>query len=415
MVVSVFGLGFVGLTTSLGLSEIGHKVYGYENNQSRSNMILAGKLPFLEPGLDLALEKHLNVDFFVQELNPISINESDVIFFCVGTPYSENGEADLNYLFQALNSTLELLDNTKKRVLVIKSTIPPSTTKDKIIPFVMGKHFDYNTRLFVANNPEFLREGYCWNDFMNSDRIVVGSESEEAHNILKQLYMNLNSPFYSVSTTTGEYIKYLSNTLLANLISFSNEMSMIANSIGGIDIKKAFNILHMDKRWANNSMKNYVYPGCGFGGYCLPKDTSAMYAVSVNKGYEPMLLKNSIEINNKIIPHLFSQVISKVKDLNSTIGILGLSFKPNSDDVRDSPSAKFIKLLNDNGYNNIYCYDPVAIHEFKKTYKLNCHYTTDLNGLLEKTENFILLTAWEEFKLIKLKPSQKLFDFRYFL
>ena len=183
MVVTVFGLGFVGLTTAVGFSQKGVKVYGYDVDQPRMETIEAGKLPFFEPGLDEALAYNLNRTFFPTRDMEAAVRESDCVYYCVGTPYGEEGQADLTYLYGAIESTLKCIDDDKFRVLVTKSTIPPSTTQEKIIPFVEKLGVSVGKQIGIANNPEFLREGHCWDDFMNADRIVVGVSDERSENV----------------------------------------------------------------------------------------------------------------------------------------------------------------------------------------------------------------------------------------
>ena len=196
--------------------------------------------------------------------------------------------------------------------------------------------------LGVANNPEFLREGHCWDDFIGADRIVLGCNDECSKEMLIRLYEPMNIPIFPVSHSTGEFIKYLSNTLLATLISYSNEMAEVADTIGGIDIADAFHILHMDKRWNECNMTSYVYPGCGYDGYCLPKDTCALLAQAQAKGCEAKILKEVIDTNDHR-PVTIARQIAKGLSTDQTIGILGLSFKPLSDDVRDTGAYKIIK------------------------------------------------------------------------
>ena len=296
--VTVFGLGFVGLTTALGFAHMGRTVYGIDVDEERKNSLRKGKLPFFEPDMDEILNECLDKTFFVTDDIEKAIAESEYIFYCVGTPYGKDGSADLTYLFHAIDTTVDAIKDDKFRVIITKSTIPPSTTLEKIVPYVRNK--GERTRFIgIANNPEFLREGHCWSDFMEADRIVLGVEDDRSELMLRALYSTMDVPIYAVSYNTGEFIKYLSNTLLATMISYSNEMAEVADTIGGIEIGKAFRILHMDKRWGDCNMKSYVYPGCGYGGYCLPKDTNALFAQAKEKGYEAQILKNVIALNDK--------------------------------------------------------------------------------------------------------------------
>ena len=413
MIITVFGLGFVGLTTALGFADKGNKVYGIEINPERVKVLESGNLPFHEPGLDEALIRNLNKNFFITDNLSKAISESDCIYYCVGTPYGEDGQADLTYLFDAIKNTLNELNDDKFRVIVTKSTIPPTTTKEKILPFIEEQGFKIGEHIGVANNPEFLREGYCWDDFINSDRIVLGVSDEKSEQKLKQLYHSFDCPIFTVSLNTGEFIKYLSNTLLATLISFSNEMSIIADNFGDIDVANAFRILHLDKRLKDSGIASYIYPGCGYGGYCLPKDTNAIYALSKSKGFTPEILENTIKTNGDM--HIFiTNKITRNIQKDDKIGILGLSFKPGSDDVRDTPAAKVINELIQQGYTNILAYDPLAVEEFKKYYDFNIKYT-DYENILEESDELVILTAWDEFRNVKNITDKAIIDCRYML
>ncbi len=447
MVITVFGLGFVGLTTALGFSEYGHKVYGVEVDANRLETIKRGKLPFLEPGLDEALIRHLKKNFFpiaTDELS-VAVAESDCIYYCVGTPYGKDGQADLGYLYSAIDQTLSLINDGRFPVLVVKSTIPPSTTEKKIVPFIEGwgakngkKNFIVGKEIGVANNPEFLREGHCWSDFMEPDRIVLGVSDQRSEQKLRELYSCVGVPVKCVSLNTGEFIKYLSNTLLATLISYSNEMSVVADTIGEIDVAQAFKILHMDKRWGGCNMASYVYPGCGYGGYCLPKDTNALYAVTRSSGFDAKILKNVIDTNDNMPDFIADRIVRRAEELFNSdktiqlkrkmasggsdvdakrmkIGILGLSFKPGSDDVRDAPSAKIIKALIARGYSNLSGYDPVANEEFKTHYNLPVNYCDTLNEIIEESDLLVIATAWPEFKEVCAKQPKSVVDCRYML
>lgn len=412
--VTVFGLGFVGLTTALGFAHLGYKVYGIDVDAERKRILRAGQLPFLEPKMQEVLQKHLNQNFIITDHAEEAVADSEYIFYCVGTPYGESGSADLTYLFSAIDTTIEAIKDDKFRVLVTKSTIPPSTTAEKIVPYVKAKgEIAKNTG--VANNPEFLREGHCWDDFMEADRIVLGCNDETSKNMLCKLYEPMKVPIVCVSHSTGEFIKYLSNTLLATMISYSNEMAQIADQIGGIDVGDAFHILHMDKRWNNCNMTSYVYPGCGYGGYCLPKDTCALFAQARAKGYEPQILKNVIEMNEKR-PDTIADKITEGQKKEAVIGILGLSFKPGSDDVRDTAAYKVIKALHKKGYQNIAAYDPVAIEEFRKYYKdVTVDYKISAKEVYDSADVIAIVTAWDEFKATVEMGDKPIIDCRYML
>lgn len=414
--ITVFGLGFVGLTTALAFAEKKHRVYGFDIDHQRLDTIRAGKLPFMEPGLDRALLRHNNHNFIVTNDAETAVRNSEFVFLCVGTPNGKQGEADLTYIYSAIDMLSSVLHDGKYRVIVVKSTVPPSTTSERIIPYMKDKGLFPSEMFSVANNPEFLREGKCWDDMMNADRIVCGVSDQKAENMLRSLYSGFDTPFFAVSLNTAEFIKYLSNTLLATMISYANEMSKIADAIGDIQIKEAFKILHMDRRWAGCEMSTYVYPGCGYGGYCLPKDTQAMYAQALSKGYEPMILKNVIAINNSM-PQFMANKIMRIAKPSDKIGILGLSFKPGSDDVRDSSSARIISLLLNAGYKNLLAYDPLANKAFAREHNFDeIHYCDSVQSICEKSDVLVLVTAWEDFIGIdKHYPGKAIIDCRYFL
>ena len=412
--VTVFGLGYVGLTTALGFAKYGNTVYGIDVDKERAASISAGKVPFSEPGLDRALAESLNKTFFVTDDIERAVSQSEYVFYCVGTPYREDGQADLAHLYSAIDQTLPYARVGRFKTLVIKSTVPPSTTKEKVLSYVEAKGFRDGVDFCVANNPEFLREGYSWDDFINADRIVIGVSGSRAQDMLEKLYAPFNIPVYAVSLNTSEFIKYLSNTLLSTMISYSNEMSIAADMIGDISVPKAFKILHLDKRWGGCNMTAYVYPGCGYGGYCLPKDASAFYSLMKSKGFRMGILGNVISVNDSMADFM-TERITRNTSADSPIGILGLSFKPGSDDARDTPAAWIIKRLLKSGYGNICAYDPVAIDEFRKLYDFPIEYKNSQEEVLGVSQTVAIVTAWDEFKGLDLRFAGEIIDCRYML
>ena len=416
MTVTVFGLGFVGLTTALGLAEYGHKVYGVEVDQERLKTICSGKLPFLEPGLDDALRRHLNTNFFPVQTLREALSQSGVIYYCVGTPYGVDGQADLTYLYAAMKQTLDAICDNNFRILVIKSTVPPATTEERVIPFLHKLGANVPEAFGVANNPEFLREGHCWEDFIKADRIVLGTSDSRTEAVLRELYQNSGIPVRCVSPNTAEFIKYLSNSVLACLISYANEMSQAAEAIGGIDIAEAFRILHLDKRWQTGSIRDYFYPGCGYGGYCLPKDTNALYAAVKTAGFDCKILKQTISQNDAMPEVAADRIIRAAGGRAETcIGILGLSFNPGSDDVRDTPSAKIIEALNRRGWRNILAYDPAAMQAFQAQYHLEYRCAETCQQVCEDADLLAITTAWTCFKNLGRETKKPIVDCRYCL
>ncbi len=415
--ITVIGLGFVGLTTALGFCHNGYKVYGIDNDMERIKSFKKGIIPFYEPHLQSVLEENLYVKFIISETLSKAIDQSTVIFICVGTPTDEDGRSDLKYIYQSLRDILKEIDKSNFKLLVIKSTVPPSTTKEIIKPFIENLGYRTGVDVGLVNNPEFLREGFAWTDFITPDRIIIGGEYEKDFLLLNKLYEPFNAPIFNVSLNTCEFIKYLSNTLLSTLISFSNEMSMIADIVGNIDIAQSYNILHLDKRWSGSPaiMTKYVYPGCGFGGYCLPKDTLSIITKSIDKGYSPLLLKEVLNVNDKIKDSIVRKIAKSVGK-NSRIGILGLSFKPNSDDVRNTPAKDIIDMLINEGYNNLYVYDPMALKNFKETFNYSLIYEENIEDIAIKCDYFIIITGWNEFKEKRFLFANKIiFDLRYYL
>ena len=476
MRVAVVGLGFVGLTAALGFAEKGFQVAGYDIDENRSGQIRGGEVPFFEPGLNEALARTIGNRFIVTESAAAAVEHSECVFFCVGTPCGDDGKADLTHLLSAIHSVVR--EVSADCVLVIKSTIPPGTTANEIVPYLRAEGFQGA----IVVNPEFLREGKCWEDFMNPDRIVVGAECADvsaedadacagtgareddtaddpggmpgaqyeinfdlhAHAIqtLTEMYAPFHAPLCFVSWSTAEFIKYMSNSLLASLISFSNEMSLIAEAIGGVKVAEAFRILHQDRRLAGAGINSYIYPGCGYGGYCLPKDTVALSAAAKGAGFTPRILDSVISLNDEM-PRLAAEKIEaaarghatwrkalakenvngikgsgnrETADKSTRIGILGLSFKPESDDVRDSSAAKIIQCLLDDGYTEIYVHDPLATEVFREHYGLPITYCMTAAQVCEACNTVAILTAWDVYRGIdKSFPGIHFVDCRYIL
>lgn len=416
MITTVLGLGFVGLTTGLGFAKKGFKTYGFDVDPERLGELKNYRIPFHEPHLEGIFKEVYNKTFFLEDNLKKAIKESDVIFICVGTPSKVDGSADLKYIYNAIEQILNI-ETDKFQVVTTKSTVPPSTVSTKVIPYVQKKlEQNPGRRIGFASNPEFLREGHCWEDFIKPDRIVIGVEDETAKKMLTELYKPFNAPIHFVSYNTSEFIKYLSNTFLSTMISFANEMSVVADKIGDIDIPKAFRVLHEDKRWSGNpaGMAGYVYPGCGYGGYCLPKDTSALVRASVEHGYLPKMLSANLDMNDEIKYYLTDAIEEKV-DKSESLGVLGLSFKPESDDIRITPTKAIIELLFQKGYKTIYAYDPISNERFKKYYpELPLIYCDSLNEVVSSSNHLIILTGWKEFVENREKIKQKnVFDYRY--
>lgn len=387
MRVGVLGLGFVGLTTALAFSDKKFDVLGFDIDKVKSSKINSYKIPFFEPGLYKKLKLYLNKNFEIKNKLSDVIYYSDIIFICVGTPSNKNGSANLKFL-RNIFTKIKVNSDNKKKIFCIKSTIPPGTCN-----YIKSK-YDINNELSICFYPEFLREGYAWLDFMKPDRIVLGIDSKVNKKKLNFIFKKFTNKIYFTNYKEAELLKYTSNNLLANLISFSNEISMIANEIGDINIKKIFNLLHMDKRWFGNPAKisSYVYPGIGFGGYCLPKDLDALINVAKNKNIDSKILKAVKKTNTNIKHFNLKKILKQIPKKKSIIGIYGLAFKEGSDDVRDTPSYFYIKNLQKKGYTNLIVYDDLALTNFKKTYpQLKVKYFKNVNKFINSADILIIM------------------------
>ena len=413
--IGVIGLGFVGLTTALGFSENGINTIGYDNDEFKLNMIRSRKIPFYEPDLNDALLRNIGNNFSIAKNIADLVRNSEIIFICVGTPKSTDGRADLSQITTVIDAIRSKIKSNEERIILIKSTVPPLTT-DFFQKYVKDNINANDRKLIVGMNPEFLREGHAWDDFMNPDRIIVGISCDNIHKQkIAEIYKNFKRKIIFTNSNTAEFLKYLSNTLLSTLVSFSNEMSIIAMKIGGIDIGEAFRMLHLDKRFFGNpaSIVNYVYPGCGYGGYCLPKDTAAIARFSESLGFRPDILESNLLINEKIMSFLIEGFTKKYQDKSVNIGILGLSFKPYSDDIRETPALRCIEILQENGYHKITAYDPMAMDNFAKVYpKLKIIYAKSATEIIEDTQVIFIITAWKEFGDLDFQ-GKPVYNFRY--
>lgn len=420
--VAVVGLGFVGLTTALGFAEAGHSVAGVETDPVKREAVASGRVPFHEPGLPEALGRHLGSGFAVAGGMAEALAGAEAVFFCVGTPTNDDGSADLSILEAAIREALDAVAASGSRgedapVLVVKSTVPPGTCAGPVARVVRECGFEPGADVGLANNPEFLREGFSWEDFTRPDRVVIGGTDEASASRVAALYEGFGCDVLTVSLGTAEFVKYLSNTLLATLISWSNEMAMVADAIGGIDVVRAFRILHLDKRWSGSpaNMATYAYPGAGFGGYCLPKDTAALAARAREAGVEPLLLDAVMADNARITEHVAASILA-VLPPGGTIGVLGLSFKPGSDDVRESPSARTIRALLDCGVARVVAYDPMANRAFAEAFRLPIEYAASVAEVGGAADVVAVLTAWPEFRERRAELGDvPVLDFRHYV
>ncbi len=412
--VTVVGLGFVGLTTALGFASQEYKVYGFDTDSRRIEEIKNAKCDLLEPFLREKINEFLNYRFYLGESLQNALKNSKYIFVCVGTPSQDNGTVNYDDMLCALKQVIEQFPNDEvHRNIIIKSTVPPGTCKDIIAPLLRENGL-YKNRVSIVSNPEFLREGFCWEDFNDPGRIVIGAEDDYAFCEMRKLYEKFNVPIHEVSLASSEFSKYLSNILLATMISFSNEMSIAAKVFDDVDIKSVFSIMHDDNRLKNGGIASYIYPGCGFGGYCLPKDIMAFITALEQKNYISDLFKSVAHTNDNIIQCFCDEICCKAEK-ETSIGLLGLSFKPFSDDVRDTPAFKIISELRRRGYSNLLAFDPVANENYVHMYgDQDVNLQSSAEALISNAQIIMVVTAWPEFKELNYM-GKIVIDGRYYL
>ncbi|MDC0173687.1 nucleotide sugar dehydrogenase [Nitrosopumilus sp.] len=403
MNIAVVGQGFVGLTLSVFLSSKKLKVYGVENNKNKLKILQNDKSPFFEPNLDKNLKKCLKLKTlqFVESLDSI-FPKIDVVYICVPTP-NRNNSIDLKFINNVISEIGDLLKSTKKKpMIIIKSTVAPQTTISllKILSKKSNKilGLDY----FLIVNPEFLREGSALEDQMNPHLIVMGCEDPKSQYKIKNFYKKLYSekiPRNYTNFSTAELIKYSNNAFLATKISFINSISNLCEKIPGANIDDVANAIGADPRIGSLFLK----AGPGFGGSCLPKDLNSFISVHKNFGIQPTLLSSVKNVNEKQYDQIISILKKRYKKLRGkTISILGISFKENSDDLRESRSIILIKqLLNENC--KIKVYDSLALHNAEKLFKNKIDYCHSINECSKNSDCLIIMNADDEFKKITHK------------
>ena len=405
------GTGYVGLVSGACFAEFGYQTICVDNDSNRISELNSGKCPFYEPGMDDLISKHLNTTKLLAFSNSLneSMQNADIIFITVGTPSRRlEDEADLSYVWSVAE---EIGNNIKKYCLVVtKSTVPVGTSQEikKIIQKkVSDENFD------VVSNPEFLREGSAINDFMRPDRVVIGTENKKSENIMKELYRPLylrETPLVSTSIETSEIIKYASNSFLATKIGFINEIADLCESVGANvqDVSKALGI---DQRIGSK----FLNAGPGYGGSCFPKDVKAFISTADKFNVNLSIVSAVHKSNKNRIEKIANKIINHTKK-NDVLTILGLSFKPNTDDIRESTSIKLAVVLKEKGYT-VNCFDPKAMNNAKKE-------ITDLNYFktafeaCSGSDAIIICTEWNEFRALnfeeigKIVKQKKIFDLR---
>ncbi|MEQ6123463.1 UDP-glucose/GDP-mannose dehydrogenase family protein [Pseudotenacibaculum sp. MALMAid0570] len=398
MKIAVLGTGYVGLVTGTCFAEMGNEVLCVDINQQKIANLNKGIIPIYEPGLKELVSNNLNKTLFFTTDSKKAIQSSDIIFIAVGTPMADNGEADLSAVFSVAKEIGNNIENHK--VIVSKSTVPVGTTLKikQLITKELSKKVS-NVNFDMVSNPEFLKEGDAVNDFMKPDRVVIGAENEEVFEKMKQLYapfFRVQDRFITMDIASAEMTKYAANAMLATKISFINEIANLSEKVGA-DINKVRVGIGSDSRIGYK----YIYPGIGYGGTCFPKDIAALIHLGKQNKYELELIKSVDEVNKRQKELFLEKIIKKFgKQLSGKkFTIWGLSFKPETDDMRKSPSIYLVNELVKMGAE-VQVYDPKAMEQAKEYYfkDLKVYYATDKYDAVKEANALILLTEWKEFR-----------------
>jgi len=390
MKISIFGTGYVGLVTGVCLSHIGHEVTCIDIDKEKIEKLKKGISPMYEPGLDELMAKNINERrlHFTTDCKK-GLENAEVIYIAVGTPQRSDGSADLKYIEQvALNIAKNL---TNDAVIVVKSTVPVGT--NNYVKSVIEANLIKNVHISMVSNPEFLREGSAIHDSLKGDRIVIGTEERDAADIMQSVNQAFNIPIFKTDIKSAEMIKYASNAFLATKISFINEISTICEKLDA-NIEQVAEGMGLDQRIGPQFLK----AGIGYGGSCFPKDTQALVQMAGNIQHDFDLLKSVIDINNKQKSYLIEKANQTLGSLkNKNIGILGLSFKPNTDDMREAASIVIIQQLIKEGMN-IKVYDPIAMENAREVLPSQVKYVNSIDQAIQDTDLVFIVTEWDEIR-----------------
>lgn len=399
--ICVVGTGYVGLVSGAGLADFGNNVICVDIAKEKIEMLNNGKIPIYEPGLKELVDSNVKAGRleFSTDIDR-SIKNSEVIFSAVGTPPGDGGEADLKAVWLVAKRFAKNLNSYK--VFVNKSTVPVGTGKKTYN--LIEKEKNNNIDFDVVSNPEFLREGSAVKDFLIPDRIVVGTTSEKSKEIMKDVYKSLyirNNPFILTNVESSELVKYASNAFLATKITFINEVANLCDQVGA-DVHVVANAMGMDGRIS----PKFLHPGPGYGGSCFPKDTMAYSEIFKEQGIRSELVESVIKVNEKQKALVVEKLKLFLPDLKGkTIAILGLSFKPNTDDTRESPSKVVIKKLQNEGAT-VKVFDPIAMEDFKRDFP-DLNYQENIYDTIEGTDGLILMTEWNQFRNLDIEKIKK--------
>jgi len=402
MKITMIGTGYVGLTTGTCFANLGNTVICLDIDEKRISNLNKGVLPFYEPGLKEMVEQNTKEKRLVFTTDAKkAISESDIIFITVGTPSSDDGEADLKYVFSAADTIGKNMNSYK--VIVDKSTVPVGTA-DKVKATILksqAKKVDFD----VVSNPEFLREGQAINDFMMPDRVVIGAESENAKEVMVRLYKSIErtgKPIITCDVKSAELIKYASNAMLAARISFMNELSHLCEKVGA-DVKMVAKGMGYDTRIG----PRFLQAGIGYGGSCFPKDVKAMAFTLKQYDCSAKLMDSIDEVNEMQKNYMAKKVESVIPQIKGkTIGIWGLAFKPRTDDMREAPSINIINSLLKKGAK-IKAFDPIAKETAQKIFT-GIEYCEDPYETIRGCDALILCTEWDEFRELDKEKMKSL-------
>jgi UDPglucose 6-dehydrogenase len=411
MKICIVGTGYVGLSCAAVFSDLGHHVICVDKNKEKIHQLNKGIIPIYEPGLEDVINKNQSRLQFTENLME-GMENASVIFITVGTPSKPDGSTDVSYIFSAVDEIAQHLNSYK--IIIVKSTVPPGTSEQVIQTLL---HHGVNPELFdVVSNPEFLREGSALHDMYFPDKIVVGlkKRSEKCLNLLKDLYKNINAPFIVTDLNSAEMIKYASNAFLAAKVSFINEISRICDAYQA-DVTTVAKTIGLDPRIGDQ----FLQAGIGYGGSCFPKDIQSLMTAAYAKNIKPYLLEAVKKVNDTQVDIYINKLQAEIQDLSSAkIAVLGISFKPNTDDIRYSRALLFIEKISEQ-VNAIDVYDPIA--KLPKPYLQNVTQSKNLFDAVFQADAVVVATDWDEFKNINwslLKEKMKgtlIIDGRNFL
>ncbi len=398
MTISIIGTGYVGLVTGAVFADFGHKVFCIDIDQKKIDSLKKGELPFFEPGLEEIVKRNTAQKRLIFTTGyKTSVPNSKVVFICVGTPAGKNGEADLTYLFSAAKETAKHMKGYT--LIAIKSTVPIGVEEE--LQKLIGRNT--KAKFEFASCPEFLKEGSAVKDATNPDRIVIGTKSKKAADILLDLYKHLNGKRIVCDLRSAQMVKYAANTFLATKISFANTIANLCEKLGA-NVEAVLEGVGADQRIG----RNFLNPGVGYGGSCFPKDTAAFIDIAKKAGHKFDLLKAVEKINSDQIDMFLEKIEKMLSNLKGkNIAVLGLAFKPNTDDIREAPSIKIINRLIKKGAK-IKAYDPVAANNARRVLNGAVILTEDPYQAVTDAEAMLVVTEWNEFLELDLPRIKKL-------